>query len=1243
ALADGESIEAVGARNVVDGLALIRWKERVDKANAGEIQTTPPKDLPQIQALLNTNENTHVVVLIPQIQAILDRRATTQTTELSRQIQTLVENNSHTLATKLADEIQDLLDQHTVTHTTELSREIQALLNRITGTHAKALRTELVGLQNSIDAIGDLLSYEGVYQAAQGNYERSSAALDVLSAGAYPPEIESIKTPTSGKTISHRVCLLLQEPEKSQTGPRAMAEPRIAAWFSNILGETNSISAEFDFKSERLNINDATLNELESLPGSDDDTAELIIEYRDKNRPLETLDELDNIRPAHDDDDDDREERHEEKRDRDHKKNERNDKHRETISYLKRWLRTGIDTTEEQYYERININHASIDELRLLKGIKKKEAHAIIRNRPFARLQDLRIVHDLENEDINRIRPWVTTGTVTLETLKIDAADLLYITAALPSSLDKLDIVNEDSIDDPLFFESQRLNINLASRDQLAQLPGINKGVAKQIVKYRDHEGLFQNLDSLERIWHHDDDHEEDDDDSDNKEKWHFLTQLLKRWVTTGKNLHEEPFYERININAAPIEELTLLHGISKKKAEQIVSNRPYASVDELVNIRGLKQKTIDELKPWVSTTTKTKSAFKIVSNQVQAEDTELELRIKNFVRTEYHLPSDLPIETNIWGKQYSNNSIGDTIQLAQNIFTTLGVGSMLRPDFFELPSMGTEATYNQDDVDELQQRVAQAQTQICRLILALNDDTEIQKEYEALCPNAALHEIPPKHRHRKDDDDEFEDDDKHREKDDDDHEHHHHRLLIDTLLAASRFNIPEAIPTGPFDPDLLEKKASTCKELIQRLQASKMLTPMQSNVDDKSNDISILVDSLKAIFGNAFIALATFSANNTNELKAAFSQTHFKTQSAQQRLQLWLQQAAKTHPNCFDIEDTLLTTHLWQQNSSNAGKPALSLHVAQLPYDESSQWLGLDDDERDSPINADIDTDRGALSIVAAVGGDSPLSGQAETTRFAGLVMDQWDELIPYNKVDTGVSFHYDAPNNQAPQCLLLAVPSQRNETPQRWQIAELVEIINDTIDLAKIRAVDPDAMGEVNPSTTENDNASSAGDAANANNAKQTVEGVGLMFPSLLFPVDPNNQSWSNAEIADSVPSWLHSLKEQEQNVCQTGELSFVGGLTQLAVDNEIDEPWILQNHESYRAQDYARGIFLAELASATIKVFGTTGTIETDNLYVQHYEVTSYPPTFVEVTVTGTLGVISSENNNEITLTRESETYT
>lgn len=101
----------------------------------------------------------------------------------------------------------------------------------------------IMRLRDSMDAIADLLIHESVYQAINGNYERSGAAMDAATVNTPPPELQAITTPLHNDLISHRVCMLLNDKAEtfSKEQVRERAEPRLATWFTNVLGDMKEI------------------------------------------------------------------------------------------------------------------------------------------------------------------------------------------------------------------------------------------------------------------------------------------------------------------------------------------------------------------------------------------------------------------------------------------------------------------------------------------------------------------------------------------------------------------------------------------------------------------------------------------------------------------------------------------------------------------------------------------------------------------------------------------------------------------------------------------------------------------------------------------------------------------------------------------------------------------------------------------------------------------------------------------
>lgn len=70
------------------------------------------------------------------------------------------------------------------------------------------------------------------------------------------------------------------------------------------------------------------------------------------------------------------------------------------------------------------------------------------------------------------------------------------------------------------------------------------------------------------------------------------------------------------------------------------------------------------------------------------------------------------------------------------------------------------------------------------------------------------------------------------------------------------------------------------------------------------------------------------------------------------------------------------------------------------------------------------------------------------------GLLIDEWTEIIPTPEETTGIAFHYDRPNSEAPQTMLLVTSPQMREN---WKWEDLVDAIYETLDEAKMRAIEP------------------------------------------------------------------------------------------------------------------------------------------------------------------------------------------
>jgi hypothetical protein len=129
------------------------------------------------------------------------------------------------------------------------------------------------------------------------------------------------------------------------------------------------------------------------------------------------------------------------------------------------------------------------------------------------------------------------------------------------------------------------------------------------------------------------------------------------------------------------------------------------------------------------------------------------------------------------------------------------------------------------------------------------------------------------------------------------------------------------------------------------------------------------------------------------------------------------------------------------------AGAARPRVDVVQLPHQPGERWLGLPFDDPETP------PEEGRVAFLL-VNYAAELHADAS---WSGLYIDDWTEIIPNRREDTGIAVNYEAPRSKAPQAVLVAVPSGAGDN---WVWEELVQSVEQAIDLAKIRLVDRELL---------------------------------------------------------------------------------------------------------------------------------------------------------------------------------------
>lgn len=197
----------------------------------------------------------------------------------------------------------------------------------------------------------------------------------------------------------------------------------------------------------------------------------------------------------------------------------------------------------------------------------------------------------------------------------------------------------------------------------------------------------------------------------------------------------------------------------------------------------------------------------------------------------------------------------------------------------------------------------------------------------------------------------------------------------------------------------------------------------------------------LGEVFGRDFRVLPRFTVDGAS-LKKAFDLRQEAKDAGPDATIPWFQRIARVRDGAARLNEVLLYAE------TIGAADTLDFQVAQLPLPEAEtepdRWAALVTD----------DLKGGRLSLVV----HAPLAFDPEKS-LAGLLIDAWDEVVPNRDETTAVAFHYDAPGAQAPQVILLAVPP---DLSRPWDVETLAAVINETLDLAKLRVVDPDALAD-------------------------------------------------------------------------------------------------------------------------------------------------------------------------------------
>jgi len=258
--------------------------------------------------------------------------------------------------------------------------------------------------------------------------------------------------------------------------------------------------------------------------------------------------------------------------------------------------------------------------------------------------------------------------------------------------------------------------------------------------------------------------------------------------------------------------------------------------------------------------------------------------------------------------------------------------------------------------------------------------------------------------------------------------------VLRAALLGAAAFGVPGAVPVSPTGDSTEDRNELSVQAAVAQADVQRRL--------DELDEAAPAGERLRIVFGGDFRAVPLYTppARGPAEIDTSFASSTSLQGGDPSAVVRWFQRLTRVREGARRLGDALLYA------DALGGADTLRLVVGQLPAG-SDRWLGL-------PF-ADGAAPAGRVSFVAYLP-EGPVAGT-----LAGLLFEEFTEVLPAAAKTTGLALHYDQPNASPPQAIALAVPP-RLAPDETWTLARLRAAVESMLELAKLRMVDLDALQE-------------------------------------------------------------------------------------------------------------------------------------------------------------------------------------
>lgn len=210
----------------------------------------------------------------------------------------------------------------------------------------------------------------------------------------------------------------------------------------------------------------------------------------------------------------------------------------------------------------------------------------------------------------------------------------------------------------------------------------------------------------------------------------------------------------------------------------------------------------------------------------------------------------------------------------------------------------------------------------------------------------------------------------------------------------------------------------------------------------DVAQEVALLETVTELLFGRFYRICPDFRLPVPGTLEQSMNDTELKSSTNDFAIEKWLQTQAPIRPKMDLFYRSNMLTELFGGTKESDGFALL-----QLPLREgkAGPWVGQE--------YGDFVPHGDTLAMTLELQEDFAFTNGT----FSGLLIDDWQELVPDPEMNTGIALQYDQPDTEAPNVVLLAMTPRQGAD---WDWPTLQDTVFDNLDLAKLRGVDPDLI---------------------------------------------------------------------------------------------------------------------------------------------------------------------------------------